>query len=735
MIDSSEHYENCSILLVDDDITVRMLLTDMLENEGISVTSVDNGEKALRTIDNNSFDLILLDVKMPGMNGFDVCQAIKSIPNAETIPIIFLTAVDDLESIQEAYALGATDFITKPLVLPIIRHRIQYSLRTTRLLKELQLSEQRLKEAQQIASLGHWEWYLENNTLFWSDEVFKIFGLSSKNEITFTDFINSVHPEDRKPLQQAINQVVDKNETLNIEHRIVLPNGSERVVHQLGKPNYDTKGHSFRMTGTVWDISERRQTEDKIKQLAFYDNLTGLSNRTLFKENANRALQNAERTKSKVALIFLDLDGFKEINDTLGHDAGDELLKIIADHLKKSIRPGDLMTHSQVESHSTSSVSRFGGDEFAILLTQINDNIDAAKVAERVLVNLSKPTVIADHDVIVTGSLGISIYPDDSTEIESLIKYADTAMYHAKKQGKNNFQFFTPAMTEEAVKNFRLLSALKKAIHNEELEVYYQPQINFKTGEIIGLEALLRWHHKELGSIPPEQFIVIAEHNGLIISLGDWVFETVFAQMQQWLSQGMEAISIAINVSSKQFKQPDFVEHLAQIIQKHQLEPNLIVLELTESVIMEDADETIQKMNKIRKLGCHLSVDDFGTGYSSLKYLKWMPLSYIKIDKSFISEITGIGIDLTIARSITALAECLEFKTVIEGVETKEQLKALQKMSSDQLQGFLISPPLPAKAIPDFIELNKRLNEISPGTGRLRTYRPDTDSCQPKTIN
>lgn len=439
------------------------------------------------------------------------------------------------------------------------------------------------------------------------------------------------------------------------------------------------------------DITARKKSEERIRFLAYYDPLTELPNRTLFEEHIKRALAGAKRSGKKVALLFLDLDRFKSINDSLGHLSGDLLLQSVASRLKSHIRESDM-------------ICRQGGDEFIIVLTGIDSAESVAHVAEKIVEDMLEPHPVAGHQLTVSFSIGISLYPDDGDTSEMLIKNADAAMYHAKDAGRNNFQFFSPEMNSEAFERLSMESDLRMALKKDELLLHYQPKIDIHSGNIIGMEALARWNHPERGCVSPEKFIPVAEECGLIASIGEWVLRTACAQCRKWHESGLLSVPVAVNISAVQLHQKNIRDMIAEILSETGLDPHLLELEITEGVVMQDAESTIVTLRSLKELGISLSIDDFGTGYSSLNYLRYFPVDKLKIDRSFVRDISSDLDDATITRTIVSMGHSLRMKVIAEGVESAEQLSLLKEQGCDEIQGYYFSVPFPAEKLPDFLE-------------------------------
>jgi two-component system CheB/CheR fusion protein len=567
---------------------------------------------------------------------------------------------------------------------------------TKRAEQALQQSEERLKRAQEISHLGSWELHLADNSLAWSDEVYRIFGFQPQEfEPTYEAFLEAVHPEDRSAVNEAYSGSLRAGrDSYEIEHRVVRKSSGEiRYVHEKCEHIRDDAGGIIRSVGMVHDITERKRAEDRLQEhqehllhLAYHDVLTGLPNRLLFREHLGKSLAAAKRTESKVAVLLLDLDRFKNINDSLGHQAGDKVLREVASRLKYWLRQSD-------------TVARLGGDEFGIILNQIEDYNQAATVAGKLLATLPQPIHADAHELAVTGSIGISVFPADAEEEEGLLKFADTAMYRAKEKGRNNFQFFTPDMNARTREFLRMETALRKALENEQFLLHFQPLIDLGQESIVGVEALLRWHHPTLGLVAPADFIPLAEETGLIVPIGEWVLETACKQARFWQDQGLPPIRMAVNISGRQFRESDFVDTVERILQESGLDPQFLELEVTESVVMENVEKSIMTWIDLKVLGISLSIDDFGTGYSSLSYLKQFPIHSLKIDRTFVRDITSDTNDAAIASAIIGLAHSMGLKVVGEGIETEEQLRFLKDGGCNMGQGYLFSRPLPAEEI------------------------------------
>lgn len=456
---------------------------------------------------------------------------------------------------------------------------------------------------------------------------------------------------------------------------------------------------------------ERKKNEEKIKFLAYYDHLTHLPNRTLFINKLNSALAHAKRYNRILAVMFIDLDNFKLINDTLGHKVGDLLLTEIAKRMHSVIRNSDIKTQNDMESF-IDFVARFGGDEFTIALTEIKQYDDASVVARRIVNALLPVYDIEGHELHITCSIGMSLYPLDGSDVDTLLKYADMAMYHAKKKGKNNFQYFKESMNDSVLKKFSLEKDMRKAVKNNEFSLYYQPIMDIQTGALIGLEALIRWIHPEKGVIPPDSFIEAAEENMLIIPIGEWVIKEVCRQYKHWHDAGLMPIPISVNLSLNQFYQQNLIKNISQYLGELNIEDDFLSTEITELIFMEDAEFSLNKINKLIKMGIGIAIDDFGTGFSSFKSLKQIPIKTLKIDRLFIHSITSSESDSSIVSAMILMGHSMKVKVVAEGVETVEQLKMLRQLKCDAVQGYLLSKPMPGPDVVEVLDKEKSGNGI-----------------------
>ena len=562
-------------------------------------------------------------------------------------------------------------------------------------IRELARSEHILAQAQRTARLGNWQWSPEARAGMWSDELVRIVGLGAEaTKPSMRAFLRALPAGERRALTLQWRSLIAGENHATLEHKVGHAEGEDRTVHHQMAAQRDGAGRLLNLVGTVQDITERKRNEEERVRLAMIDGLTGLANRRSFNQHLGNALARSKRHCTGLATMFIDLDRFKRINDTLGHAAGDALLREAATRLQGCVRETDAV--APVEPETGNLVARLGGDEFIVLLRDVLTSRDAATIAQRMVAALSRPFEVEGHELVVTASIGIAMFPSDGSDCESLIKAADAAMYESKKLGRNTFQFFTQEMTPLALERLTLEGELRAALRQQEFVLHFQPKVDIRTGAIFGVEALIRWQHPLRGLTPPGQFIALAEELGLIVAIGDWVLEEACRQVAQWRREGLGEVSVAINLASPSFRKPGLVSDLTGLVTRHEVAPTQLQLEATESMLMESAGTTLRTLQELHEFGVKLSIDDFGTGYSSLSYLRRFPIDQLKIDRSFVSAMTENADDAAIAGAIISLGRNMKREIVAEGVETLEQARVLQSLGCDIMQGFLFSRPVPA---------------------------------------
>lgn len=678
------------VLLVDDDPVARVLTASVLETHGLEVIDVESGEEAMARFEALAPRCVVLDALMPGLDGFETCRRLRCLPGGAHVPILMLTGLEDEESVAHAYEVGATDFFVKSQQWTLLAQRVRYLLRSSRMRVELEKSRARLAKAQALARLGNWDWDLRSRTISASAEVFRLIDMPAR-EGRFADdlLLERLIPEDRPLLDEVVRRIMHTRQPQTAELRLRHPNGRVLTVQCEGEVDLEEDGRVTRISGTAQDISQRKEAELQIRALADFDPLTKLPNRRLFSERFARAIEDAGAHGRTLAILFIDLDRFKHINDTQGHTGGDALLIDVAQRLQTGVRlerngdrPDDI-------------VARLGGDEFVVMLGQLLPQDDPVRVANRLLARLRDPFTVRGIENYISACIGIALFPDHGQDPDALMQNADAAMYAVKSGGRNGISVYSPEMTLETRRRWEIETDLHRAIERREFELHYQPQVDMRTGRVVAAEALIRWNRGGT-LVPPNDFIPVAQDCGLVIPIGEWALEEAARQVRAWIDAGLPALRVAVNISSSHFERADLVGATRHAIQAAGIDPRLLEIEITESVLMQDVGQTMDALVELTQLGVHLSVDDFGTGYSSLAYLKRFPLHTLKIDRSFVRDLVA-GVDNeAIVAAIIAMARTLGLNTIAEGVETRQQAERLVAAGCTIAQGYLYGRPQPA---------------------------------------
>ena len=676
-------------LVVEDSEDDARLLIRHLVRGGYDpfVSRVETPEEMRRLLDDEVWDIIIADYSLPR---FSAVEALEIFRERELdIPFIILSGTIGEETAVAAMKAGAHDYImkgTSARLLPAIERELREARdRATRRNAEeaLRNNERRFRSLIEHASDITTVIDERGKILYLSPSVERILG-HRPEDLIGSNILDRVHPDDIESISATIARPAGIG-IRSVEFRLEGFGGDWRTFEATVNNLLDDPG----VAGIVMncrDITARKRDEQTIRHLAYYDALTGLPNRMLFNDRLAQALAQARRHGARgVAIMFLDLDRFKTINDTFGHGGGDELLREAALRLKHALREGD-------------TVARLGGDEFLFLLPGVDDPEDAARIGQKIVDLFEAPFTVMDHELYVTTSVGVSLFPMDGADGETLIRNADTALYRAKDQGRNRYQLYAPDMNALAAKRLKIENSLRRALDRNELVLYYQPVVSLQTEEIVGIEALIRWVQPDLGLVMPSDFIPMAEDTGLIVPLSRWVLQTACAQMKTWLDAGIPLRSMSVNLSARRFNECNLAGMIREILESTGLDGNYLTIELTESVMMENVEQTINTLHELKKLGVKISIDDFGTGYSSLSYLKRLPIDALKIDQSFVRDIASSN-ESQIAMLIIAMAHNLKLSVVAEGVETEEQRSFLRSKRCDTMQGFLFSAPLPIEDI------------------------------------
>lgn len=689
------------VLIIDDDPLLRSMAASTLRHAGFRVIEAEDGIQGLAMLEQAPFDMLLLDVMMPHLDGYEVCKRVRQSRHGARVPIMMMTGLNDTSSIELAYEAGATDFISKPINWTLLSHRVRYSLRAGAAVESAMRSQERLERAQHIANMGSWA--LANSgqdgqRFICSPELAHV--LAAPAEV-----VTRAQPEDFLALvvdadQDKVRTVRQAAQTAGTPYQLTFGikrfDGEIRTVFEQAAAVVDSNGRQTAIEGITQDITDRIEAQERIMRLARYDTLTGLPNRQFFSELAGPTLERSSRLSTSCAMLYIDIDRFKSVNDAVGYAQGDAVLQLISVRIKASIRASDLAAEGRVSNESM--VSRVGGNAFTLLLVDIGDAQQVSVVAERLLSAVATPIPIEGSDLVITASIGIALYPRDAADADSLTRCAEQAAYAAKSAGRAQHRFFDEAMNKRASARLARESDLRRAISEGQLRLHYQPKVDASNGTITGAEALVRWQHPERGMVSPGEFIPLAEESGLILPLTDWVLETACTDLRQRADAGLRRVPVSVNLSCPSFADDGLKTQLDALLNRYQLEPSALVLEVTESLLMSDVDRAVARLRELRERGFRVSLDDFGTGYSSLGYLKRFPIDELKIDRSFVTDVCNGGRDGAIAVSIIALGRVFGLRVVAEGVETMGQSTFLLAHGCSHQQGYLFAKPMPGPA-------------------------------------
>jgi len=674
------------VLVVDDD-AFRMLASASLAKSGFRVAEAEDGGPGVAAFERLRPDLVLMDVLMKEMDGFAACVAIRKIPGGEHVPVVMMTGLDDMASIHRAYDAGATDFITKPINWVILGYRVSYVLRAGRAFLDLWRSEEKTRGLLRAIP----------------DLIFRI-----GRDGTLLDLVSaSEHGhallEEYRGRKLADVFPAEVAENANRCMALALRTGEIQVFEYILPSDKEARCYEARIVAVgegeslyiARDITERKKAEERIAFLAYHDPLTGLPNRVTLNERISRGLARARRKEEIVGVLLIDLDRFKEVNDTMGHNAGDRLLQAVAERLSATIR-------------ETDTVARMSGDEFCVVFPDQADENTVIAAARRIHRAFASPFPVDGQEMNITASIGLSMFPQNGDTVETLVKNADIAMFRAKAQGKDSLQVFSEEMSAAIAQRIEMEKGLRTASVRKEFVNYYQPEIDLRSGRIIGAEALIRWLRPGQGLVPPMQFIPLAEETGAIIPISEWAIETACAQAKTWQSEGFSPFRMSVNVSGRLFQQYDLVRTITQVLRSTGLDPGSLEVEITESIAMQNVDSTLDVLWALNRLSIRVAMDDFGTGYSSLAYLRKFPIQLLKIDRAFIKDLLRTPEDQAIVKAIIAMAHTLKIEVIAEGVETAEQLDFLRTHDCDKVQGFLFSKPVPAEEFAGLLARNRQ---------------------------
>ncbi len=692
------HSHRATLLVVDDEPRMLNSLRDLISINGYKVLTALGGREAVTRLEESNIDLMLLDLKMPGFSGHQVMDYVEE-KNLDTT-VVVVSGETSFDAMSQVLRRRAYDYLKKPYAPDELLQTVENALHQRHLQKQNQTIEFKLKESERLHR------YMVNSSpdiiymldkegrfTFVNDRIVQLLGYR-KDELVGQHYSDLVYFEDIEQARYVFNERrTDERIARNVELRLKCKDPDSAPKHfetntvpielsATGVYHGNEEDREYLGTyGVARDVTDRKEAERTINFQAYHDLLTQLPNRALFKDRLNLALAQTKRSSQRLAVMFLDLDRFKLVNDTLGHICGDELLQAVSHRLQECLREGD-------------TLARFGGDEFTLLLPQIYGQEDAEAIAKKIIAKLRDPFFIEGHELYVTISIGIAMYPHDGTSMEMLVKNADIAMYCIKGRGSNDYQFFSSEMNNVSVARLSLERDMRKAMENDQFTLYYQPQVDVASGRIVAMEALIRWEHPDRGLIPPSEFVAVAEETGLIMQLGEWALRTACETLRSWQIDGIIDVRMAVNLSALQVEHKNFVDHIIREVKRNSLIGENLEVEITENLIMQDMDNTIQKLIKLNEYGVKVAIDDFGTGYSSLSYLQRLPIHTVKIDRSFVHEIKSQPDDACIVNAIIAMAKGLKLNLIAEGVETAEQFNYLRDQGCTEVQGFMFGHPM-----------------------------------------
>ncbi len=695
------------LLVVDDDLLLRSMAVKALKHAGFKVSDASSGEGALEQFVETRFDLVLLDVMMPGLDGYEVCKRLRAMPIGGRVPILMLTGLHDTESIELAYSNGATDFITKPINWTLLSHRVRYALRASETFEVMRRNNEVLARAQRMAGMGTWQAFKEGPMVF-SEQLLELFRAPPNLAATANpeQILALAVDADRERVYKARLKLAQEGVPYQMEFQLQRFDGLVRTVFEQASLMFDEVGTPVGMEGITQDITDRAEAQAQIRQLENFDAVTGLPNRKFFSELCIAPLQWSLQSGSLCAMVHIDIDRFKGINDAFGRAEGDVVLQTLADRLRAwSLRAVSIGGATGMNAASifqgdvsTGVLARVGSNSFTLLLTNVVSQEQAAAVAQRLLKTIGSPTTVQGQSLVLSASIGIALFPNDAQTLADLTHCAEQALYAAKGAGRAQHRFFDEQMNALAASRLLIESDLRRAIGDGELRLHFQPKVDAGSGQVVGAEALVRWQHWERGLVPPNEFIPMAEETGLILPLTDWVLECACSNVRDWINAGLAPVPISVNLAAPSLGDPALLDKLNALMKRFSLSPDSLTLEVTETMVMGDVEQSIALLERLREGGYSLSLDDFGTGYSSLSYLKRLTIDELKIDRSFVIECAEGGRDGALAAAIIALGSELGLRIVAEGIETDEQSAFLMRHGCNIQQGFLFSKPVSPSA-------------------------------------
>lgn len=688
---------HAKVLIVEDSPSTRIVARATIERLGLDVVEASNGEDAVARFGSEEIDLVLLDVGLPDIDGFEVARRIRAHAKGADTPIIMLTGKDDVESIQRAFDIGATDFASKPVSWIILGQRLLFVLESARQKREIAAQREELEETQQLAQIGRWTYHVDKDRLEVAEIWREVFG-APPEENMFERMFGRCSESEKIRCRSSFEGLVENGDPIELKHVMLGNDGRDRVIYTQARLVKSPKFGGVMIDGHSQDITDREEAEQRAQYLAQHDSLTGLKNQTFFRERLSNMLAQQLRDGTSNALLLVNLDHFARVNDIRGREAGDKILRMTAQRLIRAVRDSDMVTTGVP---TDAMIARVGGDEFSIVIADIKSPTDVARVAMRILDAVREPIGIGDQSVVVTGRIGISISPGDGDDFGELIANADAANRHSRSVGGGGFEFYRSSMNEATRARLGLESDFRQALSNEDIEVRYQPRVDMSTGIVRGAEALARWNHESRGWISPVEFVQLAEESGLTFDFGRAIVKSVMEQMRSWRRAGYEPLPVSINISPTLLIDERLPQMIQQLMDENGITSSLVEVEITESVLIRSEEEATVALGKLKAMGMTIALDDFGTGYSALTHLQHFPVDVVKIDRSFVDALTE-ETGKAIIRGVISMAHAMGLRVVAEGVENLEQRLFLAQEGCDEEQGYLVSQAVPAAEFEQF---------------------------------
>ena len=694
--------QGARILIVDDEGVTRMMIRRVLEDYGYRVLEAQDGQTATRLCDSESPDLVLMDVRMPVMNGFDACRNIRRSLRSGHTPVLMLTALDDVMAVTLAFEAGATDFVTKPINWALLAQRVRYALRTSQTERELRDSQLALARAQKIARLGQWRLDFDSGLLHCSRELRDMLGLAGSDRLSVRNVLASVFGEDRARLLRFTRDLRHTQREKEVEIRVSGPVAPAKYLFLSGDVMLDEAGRPCAIFGVAQDVSERRHTEARLSYYAHFDELTGLPNRVLFRDRVSTAATTATQAGRPFAVMNIEVDVLQRTQATVAQAASDRILKAVAQRLASVLREQD-------------SLCRLEGDSFALLISEVDSELEVAASAKRLVDAFAVPLPVDDWELLAAVHIGVALYPSDGQDVDTLLQHSGAARSRARETTGSGYHFYTADMHDRVIDRLNTEVALYRGLERGEFELHYQPKVDLRSGRVMGVEALLRWNRPGMGLQMPDQFIDILEQTGLIMDAGDWVLREACAAIKSM------PLSLAVNISPRQFLHPHLADRLMRMLDEIQFPADRLELEITEQIVVEDEERAVATLHDLASRGIRVALDDYGTGFSSLQRLKRLPLHTLKIDKYFVISLVHSKADAAIVRSTIDLCHQLDIHVVAEGVEDDAAMALLREYGCDVAQGYGICRPL---SMPRLVEWMASSTVASLSGSDPHTYRP-----------